>query len=208
MKKLIIGLAICLAVFLSMNNVAAADVITYQGDANKFVMLSGSAPDFENIFPGESRTVSFELVNNSSGQMRFYLSSEILDNIADKGDGDSVYTFTIADGTTPFFETIVGNDQVTIGSEFLTNDNNILIGTLSAGASKTINVYLSLDGDSTNNEYQGQTGVVNFIFSVEQPVPKIVKTGDDSTSPYVYGGLIVIAGALLVLYRKGGKSEK
>lgn len=208
MKKLIIGLAIALACFLSIDNVAAADVITYQGDANKFIMLEGAAPDFENLFPGETRTVTFELVNDSSGQMRFFLSSEILDNIADKGDGDAVYTFTIADGTTPFFETIVGNDEVTIGSEFLTNDNNILIGTLNAGASKTINVSLSIDGDSTNNEYQGQTGVVNFIFSVEQPLPKIVKTGDESLSPYIYGGLIVVAGFVLILYRRGGRHEK
>ncbi|MDD3028119.1 MAG: LPXTG cell wall anchor domain-containing protein [Erysipelotrichaceae bacterium] len=208
MKKLIIGLAITLVAFLSMNNVAAADVITYQGDANRFIMLDGNAPDFENMLPGESRTVTFNLVNGSGGQMRFYMSSEILDNIANKGDGDAVYTFTIADGTTPFFETEVGNDEVTIGLQFLTNDNNILLGTLNAGASKTINVTLSLDGDSANNEYQGQTGVVNFIFSVEQPLPKIVKTGDESVSPLVYGGLIVAAGLVLILYKRGGKHEK
>lgn len=208
MKKLIIGLAICLAGFLSINNVYGADVITYQGDANKFIMQTGTAADFENIFPGETRNVSFQLVNDSDGQMRFYLSSEILDNIADKGDGDAIYTFAIADGTTPFFETIVGNDEVTIGSEFLTNDNNILIGTLNSMEEKTINISLALDGDSTNNEYQGQTGVINFIFSVEQPLPKIIQTGDGSLSPFVYGGLIVLAGVVLVLYRKGGKSEK
>lgn len=209
MKKFIFGLAICLMCFISVGNVYAEDTITYTGDAENFISLEGGAIDFENMFPGETRTVTFNLENGSDNIMRFYISSEILDNIAQKGDGTAVYDFTIDDGTDSIFEAIIGNNEVTIGSEFHVIDNHILLGELNPGESQMINVVLYIDGDSANNDYQGQTGEIEFAFSVEETLPVVPQTGDDAISPFIYGGLIAVAGiAVVVLVRKGDKNEK
>ncbi len=208
MKKLIFGLAICLICFMSIGNVAAADTITYLGEAGDFISLEGGAIDFTTMFPGETRTATFDLVNDSDNEMRFYVASEILDNIAEKGDGTAVYEFTIDDGSEDIFQAIIGNNEVTIGSEFLVVENNILLGALMPGETMTVNINIYLDGDSANNDYQGQTGEIAIVFSVEEVIPYTPPTGDNSISPIIYGGLIVGAAAVLILIRKGGKSEK
>ncbi len=208
MRKIIYGLAICLACCLSIGSVAAADTITYLGDAGDFISLEGGAIDFTTMFPGETRTATFDLVNDSGNEVRFYVASEILDNIAQKGDGTAVYEFTIKDGSKDIFQAVIGNNQVTIGAQFLVSNNNIMLGELMPGESKTVSFNIYLDGDSTNNDYQGQTGEIAIIFSVEQVLPDAPSTGDDSISPIIYGGLIIVAIGVLVVIRKGGNSEK
>ncbi|MGL6293112.1 hypothetical protein, partial [Eubacterium aggregans] len=136
------------AVFLlaTMGTVLAegGEVITFKGEAEKFVYsMDGdfSTQGFTDLQPGEDRTLTLILKNDGSREMSFYMSVEILDNIAEKtADSQAVYDFSIAKNGTTFFSTVIGGGSAynqSVGREYLQEDNNILLDTLAVGAQDT-----------------------------------------------------------------------
>lgn len=89
---------------------SAAETITFRGQAEKFVTsVDGDVETFTDMLPDETRTVSLTLKNEDSSEMKFYMSAEILDNIASKtADSQAVYDFVISKNGQPFFTTIIG----------------------------------------------------------------------------------------------------
>ena len=79
MKKKCITLIITLALLLATGLTAsAAETITFKGQAEKFVTdVSGDTESFDDMLPGEKRTISLTLKNEDSSEMKFYMSAEI-----------------------------------------------------------------------------------------------------------------------------------
>lgn len=154
---------------------ADADVITFDGNAKQFVTnISGDLENgFENMLPGEQRTLRLELENQSSEELKFFMSSDILQtDIAEKGDKQAVYDFMIARDGEAFFEAVIGgeNEQnISIGKEYLTEDRNILLATLKKGQSTVVEISIALDGDSMGNTYMNTEGALSLRFSAETP---------------------------------------
>lgn len=162
-------------------NVSAADKgsIVFKGQAEKFV-TNVSGDEFTNIRPGETKQLTLSLSNEHSEEMKFYMSAEILDNIAESGDKKAVYDFSIARNGVTFFATIIGGEEgynISSGKEYLTEDNHILLDTLKRGANDEISIILTLDGNSARNTYQNQEGEIQLMFSVETPeeAPTVVR---------------------------------
>lgn len=173
--------AICI---VSTTLTAAAEtgnrVITFKGEAEKFVKESSGNPEegFSGMQPGESRDLRVTLSNDDAGEMKFYMNADILDNIADKGNQEAVYYLDIARDGDIFFQTVVGNEENAAGKEYLDENNNILLGTLAQGEETEITITLTLDGDSAGNDYMNESGSIRLIFSVATPDEEesIIKT--------------------------------
>lgn len=206
---------------------ADRDLITFDGDAKKFVTdMSGTVENgFEDMLPGESRTLVMELGNDSSEELKFFMSSDILqEDIAEKGDRQAVYDFTIARDGETFFAAVIGGESennISIGKDYLTEDRNILLASLGKGEDARIEITMSLDGDSMGNAYMNTDGSLAFRFSAETPeqpptivttvtkyvkgatntVIKTVKTGD-ALSLAVPAAMAVSAVVILVILIK------
>lgn len=224
-KKIFAVILTTILAFNSTSLVFAKDkVINFQGEAKKFITEDGGdlgEEGFENMDPGEQRTQTVTLKNSDYQEMKFYMSAEILSNIADQGDQQAVYTLNINKNNQTFFSTVIGSEENAVGKEYLDKDNNILLASLKKGESTQIEVVIELDGDSTENAYQNKTGQIQLNFHVEvaekeeakvvkevitktntttEPQnaatkKKLVKTGDDLP----VGMMLAVAGMSLVI---------
>lgn len=245
MKKITVLTAalMVMLMFAPTLHVAAADratntnIIFENGSGHNFKVEGGSGADgFGEMEPGEAKSLDLTLSNDSADEMKFYMSANILKDIAQEGDSrTAVYTFDISknDSDTSFFSAVISggaNNNISIGKEYLT-DNNILLDTLKKGESSKVSIVLELDGDSAGNDYQGTSGEVQFVFSSELPgqpvtnvvnkvvnyvqgagtnIIKTVKTGDKLSVGLIAAVLIsfVVIIALLIVKRKKGKEEE
>ena len=227
MKKILTAVVMTCMLLLGVTNTQAASTsITYTGDKDKFQITDGSATNFDDMMPGEERTVTVNLTNSDQDNLNFYMSSDIIDNIAAKGDKNAVYDFSIAKDSKTFFSTVIGGTSSnTVGKEYLTDDNRILLANLDKGESTKVNITLKLDGDSTENAYMSQSGEIKLIFTVGTNVTtttttsgpvkniyntiyKYVKTGD-ATPILVFVVLAIVAFAGIIVFgKKKKKGEK
>lgn len=227
MKKKIVTLLITAALLLATGlSASAAETITFRGQAEKFVTsVDGDVETFTDMLPGETRTVSLTLKNEDSSEMKFYMSAEILDNIASKtADSQAVYDFVISKNGQPFFTTIIGGGtarNTSAGEKYLDESNNILLDTLARGQSDVIDIRLTLEGNSTGNSYMEKTGQIQLVFTASTPdnpaggtnvVERLVQaithsgatgpnTGLNGGSPYllIAGACVVIAVVVIII---------
>ncbi|WP_195268131.1 hypothetical protein [Eubacterium sp. 1001713B170207_170306_E7] len=226
MKKKSITLLITLALLLATALPAfASETITFKGASEKFVRdVTGNAEDFTGMLPGESRTISLTLINEDSSEMKFYMSAEILDNIARKtADSQAVYDFVISKNGVPFFTTVIGGGtakNTSAGEKYLDESNNILLDTLAQGQSDVISIRLALEGNSTENSYMEKTGQIQLVFTASTPdnptggniIERLVQTitnpgatgpntGLNGASPYMLfaGACVVIAVVIIII---------
>lgn len=215
---------LCLGLLLFMTPVRAAENFVFDGDSKSFVTdISGSAVGgFTNMEPGASQDLTLTLTNSSSNTMNFYMDAVILDNIAEKGEGqyekNGVYDFTIAKNGTQFFHAVItGNEtNIPVGKEYLTEDNKILLDTMEPNQTDSVTITISLDGDSMENVYMDQAGVIQLEFSAGTPTTNSAKTvfqkvyqkltgntapqtGIDSTDMILLAVLVCMVAAVIIL---------
>lgn len=239
-KKIIAGLVTALLIVCSVGTAFAQDnpTVTFKGESEKFVESVTGDTSFTNMEPGETRTMNLTLKNEDASEMSFFMSAEILKNIAETtADKQSVYDFSIAKNGTVFFSTVIGGGEAynkSVGKEYLTSDNNILLDNLSQGQSDVITVTLSLDGDSTNGSsttsgdtlntsgYMDKTGQIQFVFSAATPVTpggsvvqtitnyvnQNVNTGIGASVTGIVIGAILIAVAVILIVKRRKAGEK
>lgn len=236
MHKPIKSLILTLVLLLAAAPVALAQdaqVITFKGEAQAFVKSSDgtiASQGFTDMEPGEERTLNLVLANDAADEMRFFMSAEILDNIASKtADSQAVYDFTIAKNGTVFFSTVIGGGSAynqSVGKEYLSEDNTILLDTLKKGESDQITVSMKLDGDSAGNGYMNQKGQIQLVFSVATPVvpgqgivsiitqyirgegSANVNTGVGTSFAAIILGVALVAAAVLILWKRHKKGEE
>lgn len=243
-KKNILAVALAAVLVLgsAVTAMAADEVITFKGDAGKFVTEeSSSSEGFNNMEPAETRTQTITLKNDDYQQMKFYLRTELLSNIADEGEDkkQAIYTLNLSKDGEAFFDSVIGSEQnASLGKEFLVSepgseqDNNILLASLAKGESIDVEIAITLDGDSTGNEYKNKDGEIQLIVSVEKDegtpgkirktvtntktvtgagktITKIVKTGDEFPVELLLAVAgISLAGAMIIMVRRKKKVEE
>ena len=211
--------------------VSAAETgsVIFKGEAEKFV-TNIEGHEFTGIRPGESKTLTLTLSNEYSEEMKFYVSAEILDNIAESGDRKAVYDFSIAKNDEIFFTTVIGGEDkynISSGKEYLTEDNHILLDILKKGESDKITITLALDGDSAENAYQSQAGNIQLVFSVETPegpptvvekvvntvkgtaknIVKTVRTGDVLPIGMIVAAVVSLTAIIVILVNRKKRTE-
>lgn len=155
---------------------ADSTVISFEGEAEEFITAEGA--DFSGMMPGETRTVDIVLSNNAQDEMSFYMSGEIPEgeNLAEMGSTQTaIYYLTILRDGEEIFYGEVGSAQnaqsggkSSIGLDYLAEDT--LLATLKKGETSSVQLALTLDGDSMNDDYQEQAGNIRLSFGVSYPV--------------------------------------
>lgn len=177
LKKIVLtALTALLTLGQTLPALAADTVITLDGSARDFVKVE-SDQDFQNMEPGEIRTAEITLSNSSDSEMSFYISGEIVSNLADVGDEDqnAIYDLQLFKGgeSSPFFDGTIGSaknkelEQSETGLNYLKDDT--LLATLKKGESTRVTIQIQLDGDSTNNAYENKAGVIKLNISASIP---------------------------------------
>ena len=180
MKRGIIStlLAACLAVCLFSAAFAAEQpTVTYDGskitynyaDTNQF----GSA--FENMAPGEARTLEILLSNTSGEEANFFMDTAVVkafeDAVKANGAAYQVTMDVVQDGTVTNIyggangSTVGGNNS---GLYDLNGNLNktFLTAKVPAGKTAAVRLTVALDGETNTNNYQALTGTFQFKFSV------------------------------------------
>jgi hypothetical protein len=216
------------------STVFAADstVITLDKTASAFTKVEKDL-DFQDMEPGEERTAVISLVNNSDAEMSFYISGDMVYNIADAGSADknAIYQLDMTKDTdtTPFFTGLIGSSEnkkikkANTGLNYL--QDNTLLATLAKGDSTTIRIKLSLDGDSAENVYMNKAGKIRINVNASQASPKVfadeetvnpiikyitVQTGDSSHIVLylaVAFGALAVAAICMVIKRNSGRNR-
>lgn len=226
------------AMLLIMGQCVAAyadnTVITLDKSATKFTTIDQDL-DFQDMEPGEERTATLTMTNDSDGEMDFYICGEITYNIADqsedKANNNAIYELQLSKSgqADPFFDGMIGskeNKELTksnTGLEYLKDDT--LLATLGKGESTSVTIQLKLDGDSLENAYMNKAGQIRLNIRTSQSAGLsgnnngnsllsflTVQTGD-TTRIVLYvliaiAAVAVLAGVLIAGRRKKNRTEQ
>ena len=227
-KKMLIVTGLCMAMLGSISSVHAYDespLISFDGDAANYFEFNTDQDDltenFEGMFPGETRSETFTLVNNDKREMKFYLNTEVLKDLTDTNN-HAVYDISFARDGEVFYDGTIGDEGTLVDLSNQSMGENMLIATLNENESSVITMSIGIDGDSMGNVYQDAATQLQFVFSVQYddpvvPEPTIVKkfvqavrTGDYTTlAPYVLGLVAAVAVIIgLIVTRKKRQAKE
>ena len=205
MKKVAV---ILLALLLTMVGTAAlADAaVSYEGGAEKFVFLPGSAysnsdlfENFKNVLPGDSLVQKITVRNDTNGKVRLYMRAEM------EGMQDREFLSQLK-------MTVECRDQKIFDaapSETAQLTNNTLLGTFNSRGSTELTVTLTVPAEM-GNDYMARVGVVPWTFVAEEiEDEKSPHTGDwFQTGVWVGVALLLTAMIVVLLIVQRKRREK
>lgn len=226
-KKILIAMGLCMAMMGSVVQVHAYDespLISFDGEAANYFEFNTDRKDlsekFEGMFPGETRSETFTLVNNDKRELKFYLNTKVLKDLTDTNN-HAVYDITFARDGEVFYDGTIGDQGTLVDLGNQSMGENMLIATLNENESSAITMSIGIDGDSMGNAYQNAATDLQFVFSVQYddpiaPQPTIVqrfvdavKTGDYTTlAPYIIALVAAIAGIIGLLITRKKRNAK
>lgn len=239
MKKLISSLVITIALLLNIAPLQAEQtpIVTFDGttslkynvDVNEF----GNA--FLGMVPSESRTLNIQLNNDSSKEVEFYMSTQVLKAFEDASTATKgAYRVSLVLNQDDKKTLIYGDeDGALIGSNekglYDLNgalNDKYMVAKIKANQKATISLTIALDGTVANG-YQGLPSLIQFDFTAQYQdsqsnviINKIintkyidsiitkVKTGDSTTITILAVALVGAASMIALLVRKGGKKHE
>ncbi len=161
------------------NTVYAAETqIQLDENAQQFSTIESDL-DFQDMEPGEIRNGNIHIQNTSKNAVTFYLSAELLENIAAQPDTtqNAVYKILLyrQNEEKPFYE-----KQIDKQGDFAPN---IELATLKKNEEVSVQIQLQFDGKTMDNSYQERHGKIRFYVRAvkkERPSTSIVTvlTGD------------------------------
>ncbi|MCP1111193.1 hypothetical protein M2145_001398 [Lachnospiraceae bacterium PF1-21] len=223
-NKMITAFLVLIMLMGTVLNVSAADRrIEFDGSTKKFNVGANTGENFNNLMPGDNRQIEVDLVNNDATEMKFYLDTHLVENLA-AAASHGVMDFSVevidnAGARSTLFSAIIadGKTQVSAGEDAMTTDNKLLLATLAKGHKATVVLNLSVDGSSTENAYMRTSGQIDIGITAEtkddyttiRRISNIIRTGDPAGLAIigvVALSLIVII-ALVVMKRKKKEEE-
>lgn len=231
MKKRILSLVLTFTMLSAVPMSASAE--TLSGGDDWAVSFDGSrmesnfrSSDLDEVIndmqPGDTAEFSVELRNEHSKETDWYMSNDIVISMEDStkasgGAYEYILTYTDADGTetTIFSSDMVGGEDTTNGKGLHKVSDALgemfYLSRLESGTSGTVNLEVSLDGETLGNSYQNKLAKLEMQFAAEEAaadktvttrVPgknvSIVQTGDN-TDVTLYISLAALAAGLVIL---------
>ena len=203
MKKTI-AILLALLVLCSATAMAASSV-TFEGGAENFVFLPGSAFSESDLFerykmvmPGDVLTQRITVRNTSNKQVRIYMRAEPVEE--SHRDFLSRMNLQVSCQDEQIFDAAV--------SETAQLTENTLLGTFKTAGSTELVVTLTVPLD-LGNEYMSTMGIVPWTFLVEEvPDEDTPHTGDDFElgTWLLAAGMILAAIAVVLLQMKREKA--
>ena len=204
MKKIIKFFTLLTALFLTAcfgTVVSAAGSVTYHDNANEFIFAPGTEQsptnlfeNFQNVMPGDTLTESILIKNDASNEVKIKVYLRSLGARKKTDEFLSQMDLTVhQEGDSVLFEGSADTEaQLT---------DWVCLGTVYSGGEITLDVTLEVPA-AMGNEYQNETGYIDWEFKVEElPVdssdPGVPQTGD--TNPVIlYFSLMLISFAVWI----------
>jgi len=200
---------VMIAACLATTALAADPTVTYSGNSGNFIFAPGSGesptdlfPDFRGVMPGDTLTEQIEVKNNANNKVDVKIYMRALGATENAAFLNKLnLTVKLSGKENPLFDAPA--DQ-TAG---LTNWTPL--GTFKSGAKVTLDVTLNMPITLTGEDYEAQTGKLQWEFYVEEfPVKEGPATGDE-TPLALYGAIAgVCAAGLIFLLATKKKREK
>lgn len=197
MKK-ILSFVLTLLMLLGCVTAQAVSLVRYEGGAEKFVFLPGTAfsesdlfENFKMVMPGDVLTQRITVRNSSDKQMRIYLRAEPVDEKYQEFLSRMNLQVSTKDGQI-FDAAVSETGQLT---------ENTLLGTFKRNGSTDLVLTLTVPFD-LSNEFMCTMGIVPWTFMVEEviEVPDTPHTGDDfDLSTWLLAAAMILAAIAYVL---------
>lgn len=185
MKKqiCIMGAAVLLAITCVMPVKAADSTVTFTGSGS-LDTPSTYGDVFNNMAPGETKSLTIQVKNENNNTADFYMSTEVMkafESATTKGAGYDVKLtaggVTIYDSTAGGYTSSGSGSEKGLGELNDSLDSSILIKTLAKGETTDVVLTIGLDGEGVdkNTGYANALGSIQFAFSAGY---------EDPTGPY------------------------
>jgi len=204
-KKLLSLMLTLLLVFSLSTTVFAAGSVTYDGNANKFVV----APEnlfsaFQDVMPGDTLTEQIEIKNTTSKDYKIKAYMRSLGAQEGTDDFLAQMKLTVKPSTkSSLFEAPA--DETAQLTDW------VYLGTIRYGGKITLDVKLEVP-ITMGDDYQNETGYIDWQFKVEEiPLDPDQPATGDGANIALYGGLLalsLLALAVLMFARKRRSAEK
>ena len=203
MRKMRICFTLLMLAALMCEGALAASV-RYEGGAERFVFLPGSSysdtdlfEDFKNLMPGDVRSQTIRVQNDSGASVRIYLRAEPVD----EADADFLNRLhmTVTTGSGEIFDAPAGVQDGLA--------ENVLLGSFKQSGGTELRVTLEVPIE-LGNEYMGRIGTVPWVFLAEEvAVDGTPETGDWFRPALWCGAAAVIAACIawILLRRRRAK---
>lgn len=133
----------------------------------------------DSVEPGDSATINITIENRSSSTVDWYMENSS-ENFEDGKNLGGVYTYRLNYNSSSANREIYNSDKVgglideadtdaTIGIEGATEELNddIILERLAPNAKGVVTMYLALDGETLDNNYQSTEGQLSILFKLE-----------------------------------------
>ena len=221
MKKIIsVILAVLLIAALGTGAFAADDlevVYSTSGALTDNYAESNFLQPVADLQPGDSVTLTVHLYNQNASGSNWYMSNEVLKSLEDADAAGSAYGYLLTfkgpneSGTIYDSETVGGDDSEGLFEATEGLKDLFFLDTLKTGETATVELTVSLDGETEGNAYFDTLARLQMNFAVEPveesttptptPTPgtpgKVVKTGDD-TDLFPYYAAMAVSGLLFL----------
>lgn len=199
MKTVRICLCLLLAAALLCAGALAASV-TYEGGAEDFVFLPGSAysdtdlfEGFKGVLPGDTIRQTIRVQNDSGAPVRIYLRADPVN--PEDADFLNRLHMTVTAGSKEIFDAPAGVQDGLA--------ENTLLGSFRQGGGTSLTVNLEVPIE-LGNEYMGRIGTVPWVFLAEEvSTEETPETGDWFRPALWCGAAALLLGciALLLMWR-------
>lgn len=152
------------------------------------------AEEIYGILPGDTMDLQVSIRNSGKDAMDWYLSNEILKSLEEGSQAEGgAYTYRLAytDGageeTLLYDSSTVGGEGSSQAGEGLHQATNALedflyLDQLDTGEGGTVNLQVTLDGETQGNSYQNTLAALQMNFAAETAAPATVtEQGEDKT---------------------------
>lgn len=229
MKKRVFATVLSLALLLAFSAAAFAETHTAEWNVtftseNRLESNYTAAELGRRVYemqPGDTVELKLNLSNAGGAPSNWYLSNAVLQSLEESGNAASggayeyelAYTDAAGDETVLYTSDAVGGERVNSDRVGLKNateglEDYIYLDTLDAGAKATVNLRVSLDGETQGNSYQDTLARLQINFAVDpivsreevvtRPGLSVVQTGDENKSlPFLIAA--GISGLLLLV---------
>ena len=238
MKKRVRATALTLAVLLTAASTAFAETSTEEWDVtfteenqleSNYTAANLSSTVFE-MQPGDTVNLTLHLSNENGSPSNWYMSNEVLQSLEESGNAASggayeyelTYTAPNAEPSILYTSDTVGGEQQNSDRVGLKNateglEDFFYLDTLEAGERATVNLRVSLDGETQGNAYQDTLARLQLNFAVDPVVSReevvvqenltVVQTGDQNKSlPFLIAA--GVSGLLLLILALLGTRER
>lgn len=192
MKKMLSALLVLVVLAGLSSAFAAGDLTVTYTTAGK-LEDNYSTSDFmepvADLQPGDSVTLTVKLANASADSINWYISNEVINALEESGASGSAYGYKLiynGPGETRTLydsDTVGGDDSAGLFEATEGLDELFYLDTMKSGETGTVQLTVTLDGETEGNEYFNSLARLQMNFAAEPQADTATETTTPGATP-------------------------